>query len=174
MDRAGLEPRSDLEPDRPLRWPGDDDQRPVAGLRIAQGDVAAAPGLRVELAAGRVDVDPARLGELRGVGDRPDGGPDGVVAAPGRVGLHGAGVGPDDLVVDRIDGAPDLELRDAVAGVELVHQAGHVERTLVAPLAAGLAPFLAGPQAACRSVWPSPWRRGRACWSICHGSRPST
>ena len=31
---------------------GDDDQRPVAGVRIAEGHVAATPGLAVELTAG--------------------------------------------------------------------------------------------------------------------------
>ena len=125
---------------------GHDDDRPIARLGIAQGHMAAAPGVRVDLPASAIDIDPARLGKLRGVGDRPDRRPDRVMPAPRRVGLHGAGVGPDDLVVDRVNGTPDLELGDAIARVELVHQPGQVERAFVAPLPAGLAPFLARPE----------------------------
>ena len=173
MDRSGLQPPvTDFQLGSCFRWPVTTIRRPVAGLRIAQGDVAALPG-RASIWPQAVDIDPARLGELGRVSDRPNGRPDGVVAAPGCVGLHGAGVAPDDLVVDRIDGAPDLELRDAVAGVELVHEARQVRARPCRP---------SGRPTGSIPRWPKGFaggfglRRGVAAafWSICHGSRPST
>ena len=145
MNRAVLQTLQDGEPDGPL-LAGHDDNRPISGFGITQRHVAAAPGVGVDLPARAVHINPAGLGKLGGVGDRPDRRPDGVMPAPGRVGLHGAGVGPDDLVVDRVNGTPDLELGNAIAGAELVHQPGHVERAFVAPLPARLAPLLARPK----------------------------
>src|SRR5664279_3899960 len=150
MNGTALQARTNLESNCPPVT-GDDDDRPIAGLWVSQRHVAAAPGLRIELSAGVVHVNPTRLDKLRGMGNCPNRRPDRVVPAPRGVSLHHTGVAIDDLVINRINRAPNLECRDPVANIELVYDAGQVKRAFVTPLATGLAPFLAGPKRLSRS-----------------------
>src|SRR5450755_453874 len=110
MNGTTLQARTNLEPNCPLVT-RDNDDRPIAGLWVTQSHVAAAPGLRIELSAGVVHVNPARLDKLRGVGNCPDCRPDRVVSAPWGVSLHHSGVAIDDLVINGINRAPNLKCR---------------------------------------------------------------
>ena len=129
------------------------DQAPIAAVRIAQGDVRSLPRLRVEPPAGAVHVAPARLGELRRVGDGPNGRPHLVMARPGRARPHQADLVPGEAVaVDAVDRAPDFALRDPIADVVLVDELGGQEGRRPRLAAAGV--FLADPERLARRLDP--------------------